>query len=245
MVSRLHLGARSLRGAISAYAKAFQLLEVEVPSSEGKAPAGPSAATLRKWRRDVGPTFQFAVVAGPAVAALKPSPAFERELEATLALVNTLQARAIVLRTPPDVSPAPVWRTRLAALLERLPRDVGFVAWEPRGVWDVDQAARQAKSLGMVLVVDAARDDVPPGPVAYVRLRALGETRSFGPAALARVAARLGDRKDAFVVIETDGALKEAKNLRKALAAAAEGGREAPRVLRPRGGIRVPDDEQE
>ena len=44
----------------------------------------------------------------------------------------------------------------------------------------------------------------PAGPVAYVRLRALGETRSYGPSALEKVVRAIGPRRDAYVVFETD-----------------------------------------
>ena len=53
------------------------------------------------------------------------------------------------------------------------------------------------------------------GPVFYGRLRALGETRSFGTAALERVVEAIGVRRDAYVVIETQSALAECKRLRQ------------------------------
>ncbi len=48
MATSYHIGAASLRGAISAYAKRFDLLEAPL-SSIVKGPA-PTLATLRKWR---------------------------------------------------------------------------------------------------------------------------------------------------------------------------------------------------
>ncbi len=119
--------------------------------------------------------------------------------------------------------------------------------WEPSGVWELEDAATQARAWGAVLAVDAARDPVPPGPVAYVRLRSLGETRSFGAVALERVVRAVGDRREVFAIIETESAMLEAKRLRslaKAKRATKLGGA-AGLVVRPRGGIVVRDDEQE
>jgi uncharacterized protein YecE (DUF72 family) len=204
-------------------------------------------ATLRKWRKSVPPHFAFSVVAAPGLANLKMGEVFDRDAGFAAAAVDALEARVLLLQTPSEVTPSALWRERLARAIERFPRDVTHIAWEPRGVWEVDDAAVLARKLGIVLAVDAARDPVPAGPVAYVRLRALGETRSFGPSALERVVLAIGPRRDAFVVFETDTALGECKILRKlaqAPAAFERGG--LGRVVRPRGAtVTVRDDEQE
>lgn len=245
-----HIGAKDLRGAVSAYAKRFDLLEVRVTvggAGSGAADAiTPTLPTLRRWRKSVPPAFDFAVVAGPELSRAKMTEGAERELEAARAAIDALQARCFVLRTPPDVTPAAVWRERVRAIVERIPRDATHFVWEPSGVWEVEQAAAQARAWGVVLAVDAARDAVPSGPVAYVRLRALGETRSFGPVALERVVRAVGERREVFAIIETDSAMVEAKRLRslgRAKRSSKLGG--AGRLVRPRGGIVVRDDEQE
>ncbi len=234
MATRFHIGAKDLKGDIAAYAKRFDLLEVATSSARGPAP---SAATLRRWRRATPAHFEFSVVAGLTVDQLKPGAAMEAEVERMLALVSTLRARVLVLKTPTQVTPARVWRDRMASLSQRLPRDATRVVWEPSGIWEAEDAARQAHALGMVTSVDASRDEVPAGPVAYCRLRALGETRSFGPSALGRIIARIGDRQDAYVVLETDGALAECKALRRLVATAGTGEGGLGRILRPRRGL--------
>jgi uncharacterized protein YecE (DUF72 family) len=250
MTSRWHIGAKELRGAIAAYAKRFNLLELRItlgtPAKPDAPGFTPTLATLRRWRKSVPPHFDFSVVAGPALSRAKPSELADRELEAARAAVDALQARCFVLRTPADVTPAPVWRDRIAKIVERVPHDVTHFVWEPTGVWEVETAAERAREWGILLAVDPARDAVPAGPVAYLRMRALGETRSFGPIALERIVRAVGARRDVFAVIETDSALAEAKRLRqivKSARAAPVGG--GARLVRPRGGIVVRDDEQE
>jgi len=245
MGTRFHIGAKELRGGIEAYAKRFDLLEVAVGSAGD--PRTPTPATMRRWRKAVPPHFDFCVVAGPNVAKLKASEAFEKELATARAAVDVLQARCLLIATPADVTPSAIWRDRMQKLLDRLPRDATHVIWEPRGVWEVEDAAVAAKKWGIVLSVDPARDPVPAGPVAYGRLPALGETRSYGAAALERVVHAIGARRDAYVVLETTSALAECKKLRTLAQGSKkkfEGG--MGRIVRPRGAtVKVRDDEQE
>lgn len=241
MSTRYHIGAKGLRGSIAAYAKRFDLLEVRADDTS------PTPTALRRWRKSVPPHFDFCVVAGPELAKLKATPALERELAQAIETIAALQARCFLLPTPVDVTPSALWRDRLARLLDRLPRDATSVVWEPRGVWEHEDAIAAAKSWGIVLSVDAAREHVPPGPVAYVRLRAMGETHSFGESALTRVVQSIGVRRDAYVVLETSSALVEAKTLRRlARRGDLAGAGGMGRVVRPRGAtIKVRDDEQE
>jgi uncharacterized protein YecE (DUF72 family) len=247
--TRWHIGAKELRGAIVAYAKRFDLLEVRIaPHGTGaEATMVPALSTLRRWRKSVPPAFDFAVVAGPNLARVKAGSALERELDAAREAVDALQARCFVLRTPPDVTPAAVWRERIGKVIERFPRDVTHFIWETSGVWELESAASQAREWGIVLAVDPAREPVPAGSVAYLRLRALGETRSFGPTALEKIVRSVGSgRRDVFAILETDSAMTEAKRLRslvRASRSAARGG--LGRLVRPRGAIVVRDDEQE
>ena len=251
MTPRWHIGAKELRGAMAAYAKRFDFLEVRVAiganEGAGSTTAAPSLATLRRWRKSVPPQFTFAVIAGPHLARVKSSEKGVQELEAARAAIDALQARCFVLRTPPEVTPAALWRERIAKIVNEFPRDVTHFVWEPSGVWELADAAAQARAWKVVLAVDPARDAVPDGPVAYLRLRALGETRAFGPIALERVARAVGVRREVFMIVETDSALREAKRLRQIVSGLRAGGRAVGggRLVRPRGSIVVGDDEQE
>ena len=247
MATRLHIGAKELKGELSAYAKRFDLLEVRGLDAASLRLA-PSDATLRRWRKAVGPQFEFSVVAGPNLAKLKAGDALETELAALLKTVKLLEARVIVIATPSEVTPSKLWRDRLQALLARLPGDASTLVWEPSGLWEIEDAAAQAKKWGIVVAVDPAREAMPPGPVAYGRLRAAGGTRAFSTAALTKVAAAIGERRVAYVVFESTGALKEGKVLRALVRSAKAGsGGGLGRLVRPasRVGVTVSDDEQE
>jgi uncharacterized protein YecE (DUF72 family) len=248
MSTRWHIGAKHLRGAITAYAKRFDLLEVLIAAGEGEdAALGPNLATLRRWRKAVPPHFDFAVVAGPHLSRAKAGALADRELEAARAAIDALEARCFLLRTPAEVTPTSLWRDRIGKIVARLPHDVTHFVWEPSGLWETPDAAAQARDWGIVLAMDPAREAVPTGPVAYLRLRAMGETQSFGPAALEKVVKSVGaSRREVFAILETDGAIQEAKRLRQLARRSrppSVGG--GTRLVRPRGGIVVRDDEQE
>jgi len=245
MPTRFHIGAKALRSNIATYSKRFDFLEVKVGATP-REPA-PTPATLRKWRKSVPPHFDFSVVVGPHLSLLKPGAPLEEDMTSALAAVDALEARCILIQTPAEVTPSALWRDRMAKLVARFPRDVTQVVWEPRGVWETDDAAVAAHKWGIVLAVDAAREPVPAGPIAYVRLRALGETRSFSASALEKVATAIGNRRDAYVVFETDSAMLEAKRLRTIAQTAGKGPRGGMgRVIRPRAlTVKVRDDEQE
>lgn len=247
MATRLHVGAKELKGDLAAYAKRFDLLEIRGVDAANLKQA-PSAATLRKWRRAAPPKFEFSVVAGPNVGRLRPGEALDAELAAMLEAATLLEARVLVVSTPVDVTPSKLSRDRFEKLLDKIPRDARTVVWEPSGLWELEDAAAQAKKWGVTVLVDPARDEPPAGPVVYGRLRMQGGTRSFSHAALARIAHAIGgDRRDAYVLIETPGALKEAKTLRtlvRDLGSKKHGG--LTRLIRPRGGaLQVRDDEQD
>ncbi len=246
MATRLHIGAKELRGDVAAYAKRFDLLEVRgLDAAQQK--LAPTDATLRRWRKAVPAVFEFSVIGGPNLGKLKAGDALEAELGVLLKSVTLLEARVIVIATAPDVSPSKLWRDRLAKLIDRLPRDASSIVWEPSGLWEIEDAAALAKKLEITVAVDPARDAMPEGPVAYGRLRAAGGTRAFSTTALQKVADTIGERRDAYVVFETTGALKEGKILR-ALVRQAKGGKRGGlgRLIRPKGSpLAVSDDEQE
>ncbi|HEY1957412.1 MAG TPA: DUF72 domain-containing protein [Polyangiaceae bacterium] len=249
MSTRYHIGARRLESSLAAYAKRFDFLEVPMPARGRPAP---TPATLKRWRKQVPPHFDFSVVVGPAASELKAGAELDHDLEAAMHAADALQARCMLVVTPPTVTPAAVWRDRLEKVTARLARDATLVAWEPRGLWEIDDARRVAHKLGVVLVVDPSRDPVPEGPVAYTRLRALGETRSYGATALERVVEAVGVRRDAYVVIETQSALAECKLLRRLGQGTGRKQGGMGRVIRPReaaaalaASLRVKDDEQE
>jgi hypothetical protein len=200
------------------------------------------------------------------VAAVKPSPALEEGLERMLEAQRASQAKLILLATPVEVTPAHLPRERLGKLVDRIRAGLGDakklvrVVWQPRGVWEPEEAARFAKSIGVELAGDPLADPREPfwdDALRYLRLSAVGGRTAFPPTRLRAIAELLAavqkDDADAgrsierVVVFTTPSAPAEAKRLRGLVEqigerSASKGG---GRVISPRGGRAAVRDEEE
>ncbi len=213
MPLKLFVGSSALIGALERYAQRLDFLEVVAEEKSLPVPR-----TLRRWRELVPATFRFSVVLPRDVGAF--SPGSEPQLERALEAAKTLSASFVVVRTPPAVAPSERGRKRLKELFAKLEPLGARIGWEPRGVWTPEDAEAFAQDSGVVLVRDLAQDDAPAGPVVYTRLLSLGQQSRLGQAAIERVAERLEDCEEAYVVVDGRGAPGVARRLRTELALA-------------------------
>ena len=236
-MTTVHVGLPVLHGEVGRYAQKFDLLEVRPVDTPL-----PKPSRLTRWRKDVPPAFVFSIVLPQIVSEARVSEEGEKALATSLEVAAALEARCIVLMTPVAVTPTTLHKKRLAALVAKLPRDAVTVAWEPRGVWDVAEAAAFAKELGVQLVVDAAVERPPRGHVMYTRLRGIGNSTHLGPTAIERVRAAIAGRREVFVVVESNAPMRVAEALRRPT----EGGGRATgtSVIRPQVRISAEDEEQ-
>jgi uncharacterized protein YecE (DUF72 family) len=236
-MTTVHVGLPVLHGEIARYAQKFDLLEVRPVDTPL-----PKASRLAKWRKEVPPAFVFSVVLPSIVTELRTGDDGAKALATALDVSAALEARCIVIPTPVSVTPTALNKKRLAALIAKLPADAVTLAWEPRGIWDVAEAGRFAKELGIQLVVDAALEKPPRGAVMYTRLRGLGVSTRLGPSGLERVRAAIAGRREVYVIVESNAPMRVAEALRRPI----EG---PPRmttgsVVRPLVRISAEDEEQ-
>ena len=169
----------------------------------------------------------------------------DQALEHALGVAREVEARCLVLATPPSVTPTELNRKRLKALVERIPHDAVSLAWEPRGLWETEEAVAIADDLRYPCSSSMRREKTAPkGPIAYFRLRGLGESTRLSPAAIDKVAAELSARREAYVVIESASPATVAQALRKKVGRRAAGGRGTGIVLKPRATFQAEDEEQ-
>jgi uncharacterized protein YecE (DUF72 family) len=213
---RLFVGQTAAGGDIRRFASRFNLLELRAE------PGMPKAASLRRWLSEVPQGFAFSVVLPESVSALDGSTIDEAALERAIVAADTLRAHFIVLRTPPSARPTSRTRRRLEELVARLPRGDRRIAWEPRGLWEDEDAEQMASTLDLVLVRDVSRSDAPPGDVVYARLRALGAGGRITSGAIERAIDELEGRTAAYVIIEGSAAPRAARMLREALGGASD-----------------------
>lgn len=236
-MTTVHVGLPTLRGSLGRYAERFDLLEIRPVDTPL-----PKPAKTRAWRKEVPPAFVFSVVLPSIVSTLKSNTESDAALATTLEHADALEARCLVLITPPEVTPTPLNKKRLAALVERLPRDVVTLAWEPRGIWSPYETAIVARELDLAIVSDTTREPAGKGNVLYTRLRGIGSGARSSAGGLERVREAFLGRREVYAVIECDGAARVATALRAPL----DG---APRVssgpvIRPAAKLSAEDEEQ-
>src|SRR5690242_2478227 len=149
-MARLLVGLPALTGAIEKYANRFDLVELR-PGDQ----TIPKESTLRKWRKAVKPGFVFSVVLPRVVGEVQAGKELDHALKAALEVAAVVQARCIVLQTPPAVRPTSANKKRVAAVFERIAPEGVVRCWEPQGMWERDDVIATAKDIGVVPVFDA------------------------------------------------------------------------------------------
>lgn len=236
-MARLLFGLPSLRGKLANYAKRYDLVEVTPDQPL------PKASKLARWREEVPPGFAFSVVLPSVVATLDRTGAYGEGLSRSHEAIKALQASAVILVTPPSVRPTKQNRERIARLREKLPADGCVVGWEARGMWEPEDFIQTAIDLGFLPIFDAAQDPLPPGPIAYTRLRALGMSAQIGQDRVSRIAEQLAGRREAYCVAEPEIAGRVRAGLTRALADMGER-RQVPMIFRPSAELEADDEEQ-
>ncbi len=212
----LRVGQSPSKLSIARYGKHLDLLEVRLDNG------APRRRTLETMKTEAPPNLAFAVLVPKPVSALD-ADATEADVASTVETARGLAARWIVLRTPPTARPGTRTRARLTKLVELLKAAEIAIAWEPTGLLAEAEAEALAAELGVTLARDPARDDLPPGAVAYGRISSLGAGGRVRGSAIERAADRLAEFDEAYIVIEGDNALRAAKELRSLLGASQNG----------------------
>lgn len=253
---RTLFGSTKPRGPIEGFARRFDVLELDALDREPT----PRPVTLKKWRKEAGPTMQFSVVAPRALAMVRPTPQLDAELERFLEAQRLLQARFLLVQTPSEITPSELNRERITKVVERIreglgeARDLVRIAWEPRGVWESATAATFAEKIGVDLALDPLADPREPffHPVLrYWRLGTVGGRTEFPPARLRYLAeviaseAKSQEDGERVVIFTTPHATKETKRLQtlaKSLEAKTPSGGGA--IIRPRGSFALPEEDE-
>lgn len=191
----------------------------------------PSGKTVRKWRSSAPDGVGFSVqmsgylfeAPGEGVPVtgdlggygdLKISEENVSLWKRGIEYAREVDARAVVLITPSQLTPSPANRDRISAFLSAVERPRCPIAWEPHGPWEIEQAARFAAENDLVLAVDPLRDEPPAGPFAYFRLGPFAAMGSrVGLYDLERLAEAASVFEEAICVFDTPRALDDAKNL--------------------------------
>lgn len=134
----------------------------------------PGPALVRRWKREAVDGFVFTAVAPRDLTAdaFKPSAAADTAWEAFLPVCRDLDARAIVVTTPPEIVSSKATRAQARTMFERLvKKGLPPFVWEAPPSWDLKESEATVKDLGVLVARDPTRH--PPfakGALAYYRL---------------------------------------------------------------------------
>jgi hypothetical protein len=152
--------------------------------------------------------------------AMRKGPALDAGIDWITRVSDILRARAIVIATGAELSTGERDRTLLAEFVERLRPTGRILVVAPRGLWEPEHGAAFAKQTNTVYGFDPLESDAPEGDIVYARIRPMGARPRLTEGHLAQVAERLlrAGAEQAFVTIESDQPLRDAKRLLKLLA---------------------------
>jgi len=194
-------------------------------------PPLPRPATLKRQRHGRTPDGALSLRLAPSL--LRPQSsgglALDAGLRETLAWAQracgALDATALVVPTPPQLTPGARGRELLSALASELREGLGaaetapWLVWEPHGPWELERAAELADALSLVCAFDPLQDARPAGARAYGRVQALGEHSSLSDATLEdAIDAMASDAGDGMLIIDGPRAFRQATRARELLA---------------------------
>ncbi|MBI4509629.1 MAG: DUF72 domain-containing protein [Deltaproteobacteria bacterium] len=245
--SIIRIGCAGLPSGVAraSYFERLDLLEVDMTFYEP-----PSEAALRRWRKEAPSNAGFSMLAWQVIThepgpsgyerLSKPIPpdhrgklGFFRDTDEvrdawqrTLGAARALQAEVIVFQTPPSFSPSEVNRGAMRRFFSQVIEGTEGIrlAWEPRGLWEPEQAVRFAEELGIIAAFDPLQIEgpIPEADQAYFRLHGLGLFRNkISDEKLDELAEIVEEYERALVLFANVEKYPDAQRFRKLLASRA------------------------
>jgi hypothetical protein len=189
-------------------------------------PPLPTLATLARIRKQATAWPQISLVAPRSTwttqrGPMRPGPELEAGIDWLTRVSDILSAFAIVLSTGADLTTGERDGELLASFVERLRPTGRTIVIAPRGLWEPEHGVPFAERIGAVYGFDPLEHDAPEGtPLVYGRVRPMGARPRLTEGHLAQIAERMqgAECERAYVSIESDSCVRDAKRLSKALA---------------------------
>lgn len=234
----VRLGLCGFTMAFADYVREFALVEVQQTFYEP-----PRDATLRRWRRQAPPGFEFTLKAWQLITHEASSPTYRRlrrplgaeerracgglrttpvvlgAWERTLECARLLRASAVLLQCPRSFRATPENADRLRGFCTTVARPEGVrLLWEPRGAWPAELVRDLCRELGLVHVVDPLADTTVTPEQTYLRLHGVtGARHVHTDAELAAVAGALPAAGTAYVLFNNLPRVDDARRFRALL----------------------------
>jgi uncharacterized protein YecE (DUF72 family) len=222
LLPHARLGLCGFTIGAAAYYRQFSVVEVQQTFYDP-----PPLATLKRWRAEAPPDFEFTMKAWQVITHLGSSRTYRRlrspfpehaRAEAggfrlndtvfaawlvTLDCAELLRATAILFQCPPSFRPTPEALADMRAFFRHIDRPAGVrLLWEPRGAWPDETVLGLCRELDLVHAVDPfVRPSLTP-ELLYWRLHGnRSHYASYTDAELRQIQAWLpDDGRDAYVL---------------------------------------------
>jgi uncharacterized protein YecE (DUF72 family) len=184
----------------------------------------PGPALVRRWRRESPPGFVFTALCPRELTAegFAPTAAAEAAWQAFVPVARDLEARALVVLSPPELTPTKALRAQFKSFIERLKAtSVAPLVWEPPVSWDLKEAEALAKDLPVLVARDPYRHPAPArAERVYYRLTGQAGFKSrYEDAALEAIAEKVAGTRaeEVMVILANVDMYADAKRLRRLL----------------------------
>lgn len=211
-MTEVRLGLCGFTMAFEDYVREFPLVEVQQTFYEP-----PRDGTMRRWRAEAPPGFEFTLKAWQLVTHEASSPTYRRlrrpltdeerrdagafrvtpivreAWRRTLDCVALLRATAVLLQCPSSFRPTDENVAAMRAFFGEMERPDGVrMLWEPRGAWPAEVVRELCHDLGLVHVVDPFVSETLTPEQTYFRLHGISGARHvYSDEELDRLAAML------------------------------------------------------
>ncbi|HWL74635.1 MAG TPA: DUF72 domain-containing protein [Burkholderiaceae bacterium] len=194
---QIKVGLCGFTVGMAQYARHFPVVEVQQTFYQP-----PEDETLRRWRANAPPDFEFTLKAWQLIThtstsstyrrmrrpltaherdglgAFRNTPIVDEGWHRTVECAHILSATAILFQSPASFRPSDEHIENLHAFFGRIKRPEGIrLMWEPRGPWPEQQVARLCAELALVHVVDPFVTDAQTRSPTYFRLHGVTGSR--------------------------------------------------------------------
>ena len=182
----------------------------------------PGTGTIRRWRREAPPGFNFALLAPRDIGTegFREGKVTEMALKNMIDVGRELDAQIAVFGAPPELTASRANKTAVKEFLGGVKRKFKRVVFEPPPTWDADDASGLAGDAGATAARDPLASGTTTAPFGYYRLPgpAGHKSRYEDPAIerLGELAAACKNEHAIYVFTNVD-MFADAKRLKRAL----------------------------
>jgi len=199
------------------YFKEFLFVEVQETHV-----ALPGTGTIRRWRREAPPGFQFAMLAPREIGqeGFREGKVTETAMKNLIEVGKELDAVMAVFVSPPELTASRNNKTAVRDFLASVKKKFKHIVWEPPPDWDADEASSLAADAGATAARDPLAHGTKAAAFAYYRLPGpAGHKSRYEDPAIEKLAELAGDakNKDALYVFTNVDMFADAKRLKRAL----------------------------